>query len=453
MGIFSRATRNIVRKKRRTALILTVLSISIALMITFPASITANQQAIQNQINKNTKQIEDWSTQLNAVATEIDFSLRRTIDWYSNHDRIEGYQNYPLMNLTDYYDKLCLIPHVEKVIPILRETQWEPGREYYIEEKYIEEVATYLYDIYGIPLETNLIEKYPSILPSNIIAGRNLVAGDRGVVVLDEIVAGNWSASVGDKVNILGQTFTVVGIKGPGRMGLNPMYTVGVFMSIEEAQKITNHSGKVSLFQIFADTAGNVDSIEANIKSLYPNTTITTATYARNDAQEVIDIAHGEIDRVQSTMGLIQSYAMVGLVLAIVVQCAVIMVIMTYSVRERTKEIGTLKAMGSSSKNILGQFVLEGAFLSLIAGIIGVIISVVGASTIGYWVLPNFKFNGIDQIVNSEGSTVISPVAITISPQLMLVGLGVAVLLGVVGSLYPAWRASMIRPAEAMKYE
>jgi ABC-type antimicrobial peptide transport system permease subunit len=446
MGILNRATRNITRKKRRTALILIVLSISVALMVTLPASITANQQASQKIIDRDTKTIEEWTAKLNLVATEIDFQISRIPDFSSNRDRIEGYQDYPLMNLTDYYDKLSLIPNVEKVIPILRETQWAPG------EKYNQELAVYLYDVYGIPLEADVINKYPSILPSNITVGRNLEAGDNGVVVLDEVVAGNWSVGVGDTVDVLGQTFTVVGIKGEGQMGLDSR-AIGVFMSIEEAQRVTNNTGKVSFFHIFADNAGNVESIHATLRSLYPtNVKITVATYLRNNAQHIIDKGSGEIESIQRTMNQIQSNALAGMVLTVAVQGIVILVIMMYSVRERTKEIGTLKAMGTSNTNILGQFMLEGALLSLIAGIIGITTAVIGASELGHLVLPNFNIIGIDQIV-PDGVTTTQPVAVSIAPQLLLAGLGIAVLLGTLGSLYPAWRAARTKPAEAMKYE
>jgi putative ABC transport system permease protein len=351
------------------------------------------------------------------------------------------------MNLTDHYYSLVLIPSVEKSYPY-SETQWSPG------DNSTGKLAVYLYDVYGIPLEADLINKYPSILPSNISTGRNLEAGDRGVVVLDEIVAGNWSVGVGDTVNVLGQTFKVVGIKGEGRMGLVPSSrTVGVFMSLEEAQRITNNTGKVSFFHIFADNVGNVESIQAALRSIYPtNAWITTATFVRNNAQQIIDIASDEVEHIQNTMGQIQTSAMVGMVLAIVVQGAVILVIMMYSVRERTKEIGTLKAMGASSTNILGQLMLEGALLSLIAGLIGISIAVIGASQLAHLVLPHFNIIGIDLIV-PDGVTTSQPVAVDIAPQLLLAGLGVVVLLGTLGSLYPAWRAARTKPAEAMKYE
>jgi len=416
-------------------------------MITLPASINANQQASQKYIDTNRKALQEYTAWMNVVTTEIDCQRVFFPSFGSDSDAVNGSQQYPLMNLTDYYDKLDLIPNVEKVIPIFRETQWLPGEEGVKD-------AVYLYDVYGIPLEADLINKYPSILPSNISTGRNLEAGDRGVVVLDEIVAGNWSVGVGDTVNVLGQTFKVVGIKGEGRMGLVPSSrTVGVFMSLEEAQRITNNTGKVSFFHIFADNVGNVESIQAALRSIYPtNAWITTATFVRNNAQQIIDIASDEVEHIQNTMGQIQTSAMVGMVLAIVVQGAVILVIMMYSVRERTKEIGTLKAMGASSANILGQFVLEGALLSLIAGIIGISVAVIGASELGHLVLPNFNVIGIDLIV-PDGVTTTQPVAVSIPPQLLLAGLGVAVLLGTLGSLYPAWRAARTKPAEAMKNE
>ena len=43
--------------------------------------------------------------------------------------------------------------------------------------------------------------------------------------------------------------------------------------------------------------------------------------------------------------------------------------------------------------------------------------------------------------------------SVSVSPELILIGFGAAILLGTLGSLYPAWRAAKIKPAEAMKYE
>jgi ABC-type lipoprotein release transport system permease subunit len=100
---------------------------------------------------------------------------------------------YLLMNLSDYAE-LSLIPNVTAVLPILRQD---------IKDQKNPNVT--LYDVYGIPLEASVIDSYPSVLPSNVTVGRNLRAGDRGVVVLQEIVADQFGVGVGDNVNLLGQ--------------------------------------------------------------------------------------------------------------------------------------------------------------------------------------------------------------------------------------------------------
>jgi ABC-type antimicrobial peptide transport system permease subunit len=131
---------------------------------------------------------------------------------------------------------------------------------------------------------------------------------------------------------------------------------------------------------------------------------------------------------------------------------------MLYTVRERTKEIGILKALGASSKTILGQFMLEGVLLSLIAGIVGIVIGIFGATSLANILLPQPTQAGNSLIsgggtMTGSGSLATTSISVTMTPELILLGLGVAVLLGALGSLYPAWRAARTRPAEAMRYE
>jgi putative ABC transport system permease protein len=130
---------------------------------------------------------------------------------------------------------------------------------------------------------------------------------------------------------------------------------------------------------------------------------------------------------------------------------------MLYTVRERTREIGTLKAIGFSNWNVMSQFMLEGILLSLVAGVVGIGIGYIGAPVLSGLLLPSvnlfgssnrFQFNSGQTA--QTGSTAASA---SLTPELMLIALGAAVLLGAVGSLYPAWRASRTRPAEAMRYE
>ena len=129
---------------------------------------------------------------------------------------------------------------------------------------------------------------------------------------------------------------------------------------------------------------------------------------------------------------------------------------MQYTVRERTKEIGTLKAIGFSSGNVMGQFLFEGIMLSLLAALVGVAIGAVAAPFLSKVLLPavgNSLGAPTGVVVISCGGAASSSSAVTVSPELMLIAFGAAVLLGALGSLYPAWRASKTNPAEAMRYE
>ena len=133
----------------------------------------------------------------------------------------------------------------------------------------------------------------------------------------------------------------------------------------------------------------------------------------------------------------------------------IVLFVMLYTVKERTKEIGTLKAIGFSNSTVMSQFMLEGVLLSMIAGVVGIAIGSVAAPTIASILLPSVGGGSRTAgAVVVSGTTRFGGLAVaTLTPELVLLGFGVAILLGTLGSLYPAWRAAKIRPAEAMRYE
>ena len=432
MGILTRATRNIARRKARTALVTVALGLALAILITLPANISANQQASQKTIDQLNNATESYVLWLNSVASEMEVYRPIAFDFGSEENNYTTTTIlYPLMNLSDYTE-LSSIPNVNAVVPILRQDIKDPQNE-----------NITLYDVYGIPLEASIVDSYPSILPSNITAGRNLRAGDRGVVVLHEVVADQFGVGIGDRVNLLGQDFEVVGIQRRGEyQGLTDYNVTAAFMSLKDAQRITNTSGQATKFILFADEAYNVYRIRGKITELYSaNVSVQIAEALLTQASSTrLTMEQQKLD-IQNVIEQMQSTATVQIGLVVVAQGVIVLFIMLYTVRERTREIGTLKAMGASNSAILGQFMLEGVILSLIAGIAGIVIGIIGTSTIGYLLLPNLTQAGIEQVT------------INITPKLALYGLSTAILLGTIGSLYPAWRAATTKPSEAMKYD
>lgn len=105
--------------------------------------------------------------------------------------------------------------------------------------------------------------------------------------------------------------------------------------------------------------------------------------------------------------------------------------IMLVSVTERTREIGIRKALGATSKNILGQFLIEAATLSIFGGAIGVGLSYAAGQIIThYWSLP-------------------TQITLTALLLAILISIGVGIIFG----LAPAIKAAQKNPIDALHYE
>jgi len=105
--------------------------------------------------------------------------------------------------------------------------------------------------------------------------------------------------------------------------------------------------------------------------------------------------------------------------------------IMLVSVTERTREIGIRKAIGATPRDILMQFLIESAIISLLGGLIGIVVGVTGSILLA-------KIGGWNTIVSS--SAIIAAV---------VVSAGVGIFFGI----YPASKAAQLHPIDALRYE
>ncbi len=107
-----------------------------------------------------------------------------------------------------------------------------------------------------------------------------------------------------------------------------------------------------------------------------------------------------------------------------------IMNVLFVSVKERTREIGILKALGSSRKDILLQFLLEANIISIFGGIVGVIV--------GYLLMPVVRLSGMSVVASTSAA---------------VIALLFAIFTGTVFGFYPAWQAACLKPIEALNHE
>jgi len=452
-----------------------------AIMISIPAGVLANQQTANSMATSLSNTINQTGQSINQTLTQIDCSLASSFSGFgfsapnitigqtvpggfpsssSGFDpsqfggggtagqfgggSLSGGAASP-MNETLYTDINSTISGVAAVEPILQASEGSNTTVSMMGRSFTRQVTEYT--IEGLPLTSDLIDNY-NILTTNITAGRNLEAGDSGVVVLSENNSAYFGAGVGDTVTILNQTFTVVGIHGTS----SASDSLTLYMNLSDAQSVTNNTGYITSIRVFASSSDVVTQVSNSISSLHSELTVTTGQERLSQLETLQSTYSTALTSAQNSVSQTETTAVEEIIVVVAGTSLIVLFVMLYTVRERTKEIGTLKAIGFSNMTVMGQFMLEGILLSMIAGVVGIAIGSIAAPTLSSYLLPSLNLFG-----SGAGASVTRNVglssAVTLNPELILLAFGAAILLGTLGSLYPAWRAAKIRPAEAMKYE
>lgn len=167
---------------------------------------------------------------------------------------------------------------------------------------------------------------------------------------------------------------------------------------------------------------------------------VTGVDVVENVTQSINDLYSGEVRansplaivrQMESTLGTI-TMAIYGIgAVSVIVGGIGILNTMIVSVMERRREIGVMKAIGATTTTILVQVIQESAILSVIGGVTGLIIGYASTSLVIQY-------------------TTFTPI---LSLNLMAIGLGFALVLGIGAGIYPAWSASNLDPIEVLRYE
>jgi len=428
-------------------------------MVSIPSGIIANQEATQSITKNYNTTISEMEAEINKTATLIEVSASRGQGMFSSmpSDQSSGTppsgfgQEEVFINET-VCDEIATIEGVKDAVPFLEissedttsETMETPHGTFTIDRP--------IYTITGVSLNSTFISEY-SILPTNITTGKNLDEGDSEVLIISLNLSGYYSVSVGDKVEVYGEYFKIVGIYNSTERT--------AYMNITDLQSITGNTGNVSRLDVYAEDISYVDNIAEVIGVAYSDLHVTTYEDRLTRLANMQNMYETTLENAESTLSQTQTVAFQEILIAVVATSLIVLFMMLYSVRERTKEIGILKAIGFSNWNVMSQFMLEGILLSVMAGGIGAVIGIVGAPVLSSLLLPSANSVNLfssqqqgfpNQNVNFQ-TALSQSVAATADLQMILLVFGVIVLLGALGSLYPAWRASRTSPMEALRYE
>ena len=195
-----------------------------------------------------------------------------------------------------------------------------------------------------------------------------------------------------------------------------------IYIPINTAKKdVMGNSYSPNIIVIAQDVdeiSTTIANIEQLLSEIYPN-----GSFSVTDAGSQVTASQKSADTLSFMLIAIAS-------IVFIVGGIGIMNVLFVTVKERTQEIGLLKALGSSKRDILLQFLLEANFISIFGGIVGILLS--------FALIP---------LISSFGTTIVQ------SAFNVVLALAFAVFTGTVFGFYPAWQAASLKPIEALNQD
>lgn len=271
----------------------------------------------------------------------------------------------------------------------------------------------------------------------NIVSGRSLLEDDEYKIVLGKAFADSLNATIGDNVIVGikprdGLTFTIVGIFETGII----FQEYAGYIPLKKAQDMTDQQGLVTQIFVKCVDPDKISSVSDAISNLILGVRVISPMTMVQRMSEMLNALTMFFVTISSVAIIAGSFGVVNTMLM--------------SVVERTREIGTLKAIGARDITILRIFLTEALLIGLIGGGVGVI-----AGAILSYVFP-MLIHGIFGAMpfGREGAGFMGVPFMTpvITPFNIVLCLSLGILIGVLAGLYPAWRAARMRPVEALRH-
>lgn len=281
--------------------------------------------------------------------------------------------------------------------------------------------------------------------------GRMLESADAGqnVAVLDATYAGSKSLAVGGTIDVGGTQMQIVGIVAAATG--DPDTAANVYIPLDVAQTLAGVGDVVSTVYVQASSADVIGSVQSAISDALPDATVSSQS----------DLASTVSGSLASAAALISSLGTWLSVLVLVVAVALAVLFTISGVARRTREFGTLKAIGWSDRRVVGQVAGESVVQGLIGGVAGVVLGLVAVGVINL-VSPTISastepaagpggvraLGGGPQMAAAASDVVLNA---PVSVGIVLVAVALSVGAGLIAGASGGWRAARLSPAEALR--
>lgn len=297
----------------------------------------------------------------------------------------------------------------------------------------------------------------------SVSEGRALESTDAGsyTAVLDSTYASSAELAVGDTMDIGGTEFEIVGIVASASSDADT--AANVYIPLDVAQDLSGAGEVVSTVYVQAASSDQISSVQSAIEAELPDATVSSQS----------DLASTVSGSLSSASSLITSLGTWLSIIVLVVAVALAVLLTISGITRRTRELGTLKAIGWSNGRVVGQVAGESVIQALIGGVAGIVLGVVGVTIINV-ISPTISsapsagqggpgamggggggMGGAGGGGGGFGGFTQTATDIVLQAPLSLWIVVAALLLAMAGGLvagaFGGWRAAKLSPAEALR--
>lgn len=287
--------------------------------------------------------------------------------------------------------------------------------------------------------------------------GRALTGDDVGsdVAVADATYAASAGLAVGDTVEVAGTAVQVVGIVASASADADT--AANVYLPLDIAQSLAGVGDVVSTVYVQAESSDAIDAVQSRIAAALPEATVSSESQLASTVSGSLSSASSMISNLGTWLSLV--------VLLVALALAVLFTIS--GVARRTREFGTLKAIGWSNARIVRQVAGESLAQGLLGGVAGLILGLGGTLLVNV-ISPTLSVaasttsgpgrgaggpgggagGGFGQAAAQATEVVLNA---PITPAVVLAAVGIAVLGGVLAGAFGGWRAARLSPAAALR--
>lgn len=273
-----------------------------------------------------------------------------------------------------------------------------------------------------------------------IVEGQDLSSGEPRGITLGLGLARAFGVKLGDDLTLLTTTKAgsinalAVKVRGVWESGEKAYDDRFLKLSLPEVQRVLDlENGEVQSVVLLLDRTENTAAVRDRIDRLIRERGLDLEVKTWEDLAL-------RYHQVRELFGRI--FAVLTLIVSIMVVFGITNT-MTMAIFERTREIGTVMALGTRRRGVVSMFVLEGVTLGLLGGLLGVVLGIVFAKLISAL--------GI-QLPPPPGSTRGFAVQIFVVPAVLIQAFRLSIITAALASLYPAWRAARLDVVEALRH-